>query len=102
MKIITKAEFEEIKDQGVLVVDFFANWCGPCKMVGPVLEELSKEYEGKATIVKVDVDQEQELAAQFNVMTIPTIILFKDGQKLKQVVGFQPKAQLAAFIDSAL
>ncbi len=102
MNTITKAEFEQIKDKGVLVVDFFANWCGPCKMVAPVLEELSKEYEGRATIVKVDVDQEQELAAQFNVMTIPTIILFKDGQMLKQVVGFQPKPQLAAFIDSAL
>ncbi|MDE6195722.1 MAG: thioredoxin [Erysipelotrichaceae bacterium] len=102
MKIITKAEFEQMKDQGVFVVDFFANWCGPCKMVGPVLEELAKEYEGRATIVKVDVDQEQELAAQFNIMTIPTIIVFKEGKMLKQVVGFQPKPQLAALIDKAL
>lgn len=102
MKIVTQDEFNEIVKQGVVLVDFFATWCGPCKMLAPVLEELSAAYEGKATIVKVDVDQEQELAAKFGVMSIPTLILFKNGEAVKQVVGFQPKPQLENLINSAL
>ena len=67
MKIVNKAEFEALKNNGVVLVDFYADWCGPCKMLGPVLEDLSKEYEGKATIVKVNVDDEGDLASQFGV-----------------------------------
>lgn len=102
MNIVTKNEFDEIIKDGVVLVDFFATWCGPCKMLAPVLEDLSKTYEGKATIVKVDVDKEQELAGQYGVMSIPTMILFKNGEAVKQVVGFQPKPQLENLINSAL
>lgn len=102
MKIVNKAEFDEIVKSGVVLVDFYADWCGPCKMIAPVLEELSTAYAGKATIIKVNVDEEQGIAQRYGVMSIPTLILFKDGEKVKQVVGFQPKPQLAALLDSAL
>lgn len=102
MKIATKADFDGIVKSGVVLVDFYADWCGPCKMVAPVLEELATAYEGKVTIVKVNVDDDSELAQRFGVMSIPTLILFKDGAIFKQVVGFQPKPQLAALLDSAL
>lgn len=103
MNIVTKNELEKIlKDENVVLVDFFATWCGPCKMLAPVLEDLSQTYQGKATIVKVDVDKEQELAGQYGVMSIPTMILFKNGEVVKQVVGFQPKPQIENLINSAL
>lgn len=102
MKIVNKAEFDVIVKSGVVLVDFYADWCGPCKMIAPVLEELSATYAGKATIIKVNVDEEQGIAQRYGVMSIPTLILFKDGEKVKQVVGFQPKPQLAALLDSAL
>lgn len=102
MKIVNKAEFEALKNNGVVLVDFYADWCGPCKMLSPVLEELSKEYEGKATIVKVNVDNEGELASQFGVMSIPNLFLLKDGEIVKNVVGYQPKAALKKLIDANL
>ena len=102
MKIVNKAEFEALKNNGVVLVDFYADWCGPCKMLGPVLEDLSKEYEGKATIVKVNVDDEGDLASQFGVMSIPNLFLLKDGEIVKNVVGYQPKAALKKLIDANL
>lgn len=102
MKVINKQEFDSIKNEGVLLVDFFATWCGPCKMLAPVLEDLAKDYEGKATIVKVDVDQDEELARQFSIMSVPTLMLFKDGELVKQTAGFQAKPQLEAFLKAAL
>lgn len=102
MKVIHKEEFEQLTKQGLVLVDFFATWCGPCKMLGPVLEELAPKYEGKITIVKVDVDQDQELAMKFGIMSVPTMVLFKDGETVKMVQGFQPAPQLASFLDSYL
>lgn len=102
MKIVNKQEFESIKNNGVVLVDFFADWCGPCKMLSPVLEELSKEYEGKVNIVKVNVDQEGELASQYGVMSIPNMFILKDGAPVKQIVGYQPKAALKQVLDSVL
>ena len=102
MKIVNKAEFEALKNNGVVLVDFYADWCGPCKMLTPVLEELSNEYEGKATIVKVNVDNEGELASQFGVMSIPNLFLLKEGQIVKNVVGYQPKASLKKLLDANL
>lgn len=102
MNIVTKNEFDEIIKDGVVLVDFFATWCGPCKMLAPVLEELSSQYEGKAAIVKVDVDQEQELASRFGVMSIPTMVLFKNGEAVKQVVGFQAKPQIENLLNAVL
>lgn len=94
MKIINKSEFDSVIAQGVVLVDFFATWCGPCKMLSPVLEEVAKEVEEKLDIVKVDVDQDGELAMRFGIMSVPTMIIFKDGRPMTQLQGFMPKAQL--------
>ncbi|MFC5403538.1 thioredoxin [Cohnella soli] len=97
---ITKENFTENVAQGVSLLDFWAPWCGPCKMQLPIVEELSEELKGTATIAKVNVDEEPELASQFGVMSIPTLILFKDGQPVDKLVGLQSKAALQAKIQS--
>ena len=102
MKITNTAEFDSIKDNGVVLVDFYADWCGPCKMISPILEELAKEYDGKATIVKVNVDEHGDIAGRYGVMSIPNLVLFKNGEVVKQVVGFQPKNQLEALLNSVI
>lgn len=95
-KIINNIEFqnEVLNKAGVTLVDFFAVWCGPCKMVAPVLDELSMEMQGKAKIFKVDVDQSPELAQRYGISSVPTMILFKNGRPIEKIVGFQPKAAL--------
>jgi len=95
-----KAEFQkevlEVKDKPV-IVDFFSEWCGPCKMMEPVLEKLSTEHK-ELKIVKVNVDEAQDLASEYNVMSIPTLYVFKDGAVAKQMVGFQSEASLLAAV----
>lgn len=88
---LTKADFDEKTKSGVAFVDFWAEWCGPCKMAGPIIDELSNEYAGKVLIAKVNVDQEAELAGKHGVMSIPTVILFKDGREIGRQVGFAGK-----------
>ncbi len=100
MKIVNKEEFESIINQGSVVVDFFADWCGPCKMLSPVLEELSAAYP-EITFIKVNVDQEPELASRYGVMSIPALFAVKNGQIKKSAVGFQPKPMLEEFIKNA-
>lgn len=102
MKIINESEFVSEINEGVVVVDFFASWCGPCRMMGAVLEEVDKELNGKAKILKVDVDQSQNLARQFGVMSIPTIVVFKDGKQVHKQIGFVPKERLVALISNYL
>ncbi|MBR3151053.1 MAG: thioredoxin [Firmicutes bacterium] len=98
MKIIDKKEFEETIKEGVTLVDFFATWCGPCKMLGPVLEELSEEITD-VKFVKIDVDEEPELAEKFGIMSIPSVFLFKDGEVAGSFLGLQPKDKVKAFIE---
>lgn len=99
---ITKENFSENVAQGVSLLDFWAPWCGPCKMQLPIVEELSEELKGTAKIAKVNVDEEPELASQFGVMSIPTLILFKDGQPVDKLVGLQSKDALKSKIQGQL
>lgn len=88
---LVAADFADKIKSGVALVDFWAEWCGPCKMAGPIIDELSVEYAGKILVGKVDVDAEVELAGKYGVMSIPTIILFKDGVEIGRQVGFAGK-----------
>ena len=96
----TEQTFAQEIANGLVLVDFYADWCGPCKMIAPVLDELATELEGTAKIVKENVDNCPAISAQYQVMSIPTLILFKDGQIVQQTVGFQPKASLLSLIQS--
>lgn len=101
---ITDANFEELvlKSDKPVLVDFWAEWCGPCRMVGPVVEELAKEYEGRAVIGKVDVDSNSAISAQFGIRNIPTLLYFKNGQVVDKQVGVVPKAALASKLDAQM
>ena len=98
VKKINEAEFSEVKNSKFAVVDFNATWCGPCKMLGPVLEEVSEELSGKAEFFAVDVDENQTLAIKNKIQSIPAIVVFKDGEPVDRQIGFLPKAQLVDFI----
>ena len=93
---------EVLNSEIPVLVDFYADWCGPCKMMSPVVDELSREYEGRLKVGKVNVDENTNVAQQDRVMSIPTILLIKNGQVVDQVVGAVPKAQLTGKIDSIL
>ncbi|MFL2990718.1 MAG: thioredoxin [Cytophagales bacterium] len=99
---ITDSNFSEIVNEGVVLVDFWAEWCGPCRMIAPMIEELASEYEGKATIGKLDVDNNQESSVKFGVRSIPTLLIFKDGELIDRHVGAVGKETLSNSIDSNL
>lgn len=99
---VTDQTFVSETSNGVVLADFWAPWCGPCKMIAPVLEELDGELAGKIKIVKVDVDENQETAGKFGVMSIPTLLIMKNGDVVEQVVGFQPKEALSEIVNKHL
>ena len=97
---ITRENFENevMKSNIPVLIDFWAPWCGPCRMMGPIIEQLAEEYEGKAKVGKVNVDEEGELSQAFGMISIPTIVLVKDGKVVKQAVGARPKAEVEAML----
>ena len=97
---LTEGAFDSAVAQGVVLVDFWADWCGPCKMLAPTIDQLAETYEGKATIAKIDVDAEPNLARRFGVMSIPTVIILKDGAEVDRKVGLLPADAYTAALDA--
>jgi len=102
--ILTDQNFQDqvLKSSKPVLVDFWAPWCGPCKIVGPIVEELAKEYEGKLAVGKLNVDENQQTAGTYGIMSIPTLAFFKNGQVIKTLIGAQPKEVLKKAIDEVL
>ena len=102
--VITKDNFqEEVMQSNIPVLsDFWAVWCGPCKMIAPIVEEIAQEYDGRVKVGKVDVDEENELAMQFGIESIPTLLLIKDGKTVETMVGYRPKAALSDMLNKYL
>lgn len=99
---LNASSFKETIANGVTLVDFYADWCGPCKALAPAIADLAKEYEGKATVAKLNVDEVSDVAAAYGVMSIPTVIVFKNGEIVGKNVGLTNKASLAKLLDGAL
>ncbi len=99
---LTADNFEETINNGVSLVDFWAPWCGPCRMIAPVIDELAGEFDGKANICKVNTDEQQDLAVKYGVRSVPTILFMKDGEIVDQVIGAQSKQALAEKINAQL
>lgn len=98
---LTTADFDATVGSGVTLVDFWAEWCGPCRLISPVIDELARQYDGKAKIRKVNVDNEPDIAMRFDVSSIPTLIVFKDGAIASRFVGVTKKDELASALDKA-
>ena len=103
-QVISSEEFNNLVEhiEGIAVVDFFATWCGPCKMLAPVFEQAGEEMKNDATFLKVDIDQSLELAQQFRISTVPTMMIFKKGKPVETLVGFMPKERIVQKVKSHL
>ena len=99
---IKNNEFRSEIKYGIVLVDFYAQWCGPCRMISPVLEQLHEEYDGKVKFVKVDIDVNPETAKEYGVMSIPNLLIFKDGELADRLLGFKPKQTLQQWINNYL
>ena len=99
-KVASNTNFSELlQDSKLVIVDFWATWCGPCRMVVPAIAKIAEEYEGKVKVGKINVDDEPQLAAQFGITSIPTLILMENGQVVKQTLGYRPKADILKFLE---
>ena len=99
MKDVTSEEFNEQKGEGLKIVDLWAPWCGSCKMLNPTVEGLASEYENDLDILKVNIDEEEDIASELDVMSIPTLVFFKDGERVESITGFQPKEKIQQLIE---
>jgi thioredoxin 1 len=101
---VTSATWDQevLKSSTLVLVDFWAVWCGPCRMVAPIVEEISKEYAGKLKVLKLNTDENPDVASRYKIMGIPTLMFFKNGERVDQVVGAVPKAQLKTKVDALL
>lgn len=102
VKYLNDENFQTEISNGVTLVDFYADWCGPCRMIAPIIEELASELNGKASIAKLDIEGAQQTTSNFHVTSIPTIILFKNGQEVKRIVGLKDKETLRTMVESYL
>ncbi len=98
-RILNNNNFDETIKNGVVLVDFWATWCGPCKMLAPNVEEIAKEYEGRAVVGKVDVDENPDLAERFGIMSIPALFVFVNGEVKEKLIGYRLKMQIAEVLD---
>ncbi len=101
---VSDSNFDQmvLQSKTPVMVDFWAVWCGPCRMVEPIVEELAGEYEGKVTVARLNVDENPKTASQYGIMSIPTLLIFKDGAPVSNIIGFRPKAELKRGIDAVL
>ncbi len=101
-KELNQENFDSAISSGLVLVDFWASWCGPCKMLAPTIEALAEEYDGRVSVCKVDVDACPELAARFNIYSIPTVLIFKDGDEAQSIIGYHLKREYTAILDGYL
>lgn len=101
-KLLTRDAFKHAISNGVTLVDFNAQWCAPCRLQEPILTQLAEQFKDKALITEINIDDQQETAAELNIQSIPTLTLFRDGKEIERFVGLQPQATLAAAIENAL
>lgn len=102
-EVVTDATFDSfIQSDKAVIVDFWATWCGPCKMMAPVLEEVATEYADKLVVGKLDVDENPETAQKFGIMSVPTLLVFQNGQVVKQLIGYKPKSDLVAQLSDVM
>lgn len=99
---LNKENFDATVGSGTTLVDFWATWCGPCKMLAPTIEELSKEYKGRVKVAKLDVDENPDLAEKFAIYSIPTLLIFKDGVVKERLTGYRVKSQISEYLDKYL
>ena len=102
MDVLTQENYDKTLNSGIVLIDFFAEWCGPCHVLSPVLEELSKKYEGRVGFYKLDVDQAPPIAARYQIMSIPTVMIFKDGKEVTKIVGSNPESRYIDALEEIL